>query len=738
MKPAQETNRAGGESKGYQFGTFKGVFTPSILTILGVVMYLRIGWVLGNVGLPKTLLIVTMSTAITFITGLSLSALATNRKVEGGGAYFIISRALGIEAGAAVGIPLFFAQALGIAFYIAGFSESVCAVYDSYDPVQVGVVTLIAITVVAYISADLALKSQLIIMVAIFVSLISFFLGSAPEISLDPSEVPAAEPFWIVFAVFFPAVTGILAGVTMSGDLKNPAKSLPIGTMSAILVGYLVYMVIPIVLSFRLASVDILRHESMNMILKDTARWGMPILLGLWAASLSSAVGSILSAPRTMQALARDKVIPRFLGRGFGKGNDPRIATAFAFVVGLVGILLGDLNVIAPVLSMFFLTSYGLLNVSAGLEELARAPSWRPKFRIPWYVSLIGAFGCFATMFMINAGATFIALFVALGVYFLMERRSIRARWGDMRSGILMLVARNSIYALTKRKTHEGTWKPNLLVLSGAPTKRWYLIELAGAISQDRGFVTVAAVLPPDTPAEKVKSFEDTVSEYLDKKQLPAVVKIYPADNHVEGAKVLTQAYGYGPIKPNTVMMGASEEADHFMEYTQLMRHVNKLSHNLVVVRESDEQPAVSEGKRIDVWWYGPQQNLGLLLALAYLLKSSSAWRGAELVLKTIVNKPEEREELQERQDKFIESVRIQARAEVIVRSMDDIFTNIRSLSDGADLVMMGMRPAEQEESDEEYCSYYESILKNTEGMPPTVLVLAAEEMDHYAIFDAD
>ena len=190
-------------NQGYQFGTFKGVFTPSILTILGVVMYLRLGWVLGNAGLTGTLFIITLSSCITFLTGLSLASLATNMQVKGGGAYYIISRSLGIEAGAAIGFPLYMAQALGISFYIAGFAESVVQVFPILSPTTVGVSTLLALTALAYYSAALALKSQLIIMLAILASLVSFFSdgGTIPEIPAG-TYIPERESFWTVFAVF--------------------------------------------------------------------------------------------------------------------------------------------------------------------------------------------------------------------------------------------------------------------------------------------------------------------------------------------------------------------------------------------------------------------------------------------------------------------------------------------------------------------------------------------------------
>ncbi|MBN1864805.1 MAG: hypothetical protein JW808_07890 [Victivallales bacterium] len=251
--------------RGYKFGTFKGVFTPSVLTILGVIMYLRFGWVLGHVGTAWTLVIVTVSTMVTFVTALSMSSLVTNMKVGGGGAYYIISRSLGLEAGAAIGIPLFFAQALGISFYITGFAESVVGSLANYAPAAasfladnfgnaeaaVGVCALVVLAVLTYISADLTLKTQFLVLTIIISSLVVFFSGSADALGDLGNAAATANPaqttqgilpdkFWMVFSVFFPAVTGIEAGIAMSGDLKDPSKSLPRGTLAAIGASYLV------------------------------------------------------------------------------------------------------------------------------------------------------------------------------------------------------------------------------------------------------------------------------------------------------------------------------------------------------------------------------------------------------------------------------------------------------------------------------------------------------------------
>ena len=277
-------------AKGYGFGTFKGVYTPSLLTILGVIMYLRFGWVLGNVGLAGTLAIVVLSTSITFFTGLSISALATNMRIGGGGAYYMISRSLGVEVGAAVGLPLYFAQALGISFYIAGFAESVNQLYPQFAIPVIGVFTLIALTVLAYVSADLALKSQFFILLVIVASLISFFFGEPLAVqSIDPQSVPDKESFWVVFAVFFPAVTGIEAGVAMSGDLKNPSRSLPLGTLGAIATGFAVYITIPIFLGKMVQQNELLLMNP--LIMQEVAVYGGLIICGVWGA-MAGKVGS--------------------------------------------------------------------------------------------------------------------------------------------------------------------------------------------------------------------------------------------------------------------------------------------------------------------------------------------------------------------------------------------------------------------------------------------------------------
>lgn len=742
MSPENSEKKVKGKaaaSRGYGFGTFKGVFTPSILTILGVIMYLRFGWVLGNLGLTATLVIVVMATSITLLTALSFSALATNTRVGGGGAYWMISRTLGPEAGAAVGIPLYFAKALGIAFYIAGFSEAFVGVVPIVHPQLVGVVTLLALTALAYKSADLALKSQFFILGAIVVSLVSFFMGrplEAPEAAEGTRAVFQAASFWVVFAIFFPAVTGVEAGLDMSGDLKNPGKSLPWGTLAAIVVSLGVYLAIPIFLAHTVSDRHLLVTDSLVMV--KVAKVGFLVVLGIWGATLSSAMGSILGAPRVLQAMARDRILPPIVGKGYGARQDPRIATMISFGIALVAILLGDLNAIAPILSMFFLISYGLLNLCAAFEGMVASPSWRPKFKVHWGFSLLGAVGCFAAMFMIDAGSTLVALGITGIVFYLMQRRALHSQWGDMRYGLHMLFARYAVYSMMQRCVDERNWKPNLLVLSGSPTSRWHLIQLANAITHDNGFLTVAAVVPANavTTRERIESLQDNIKAYLHKRDVEAIVKVHRDTDFYTGAWTLIRTYGFGPIVPNTILLGASGREENMSDFAALLMQVHRVRKNLVLVREGNNADEHVRCACVDIWWGGKTPNAALMLAFAYCIHRSEGWGKTRLNLKLIAHEDRaerERENLQ----RFLNAARIEAGYEILINNGRPPLDIIREGSAKANMVFLGMRPPRDDESPESYGKYFLDLQRRLDFAAPTVFVLSAEHMDFKKIFES-
>lgn len=715
-------------SKHTGLGTFGGVFTPSILTILGVIMYLRFGWVVGNVGLIGTLVIVTLSTSITFLTALSISAIATDQRVRTGGAYYMISRSLGIESGGAIGIPLYLAQALSVALYTVGFAESLVEVFPMLDFKAVGLITTALVAVIAMISAQVAIKAQYFIMFGIVLSLLSLFFGSAIEpTTIEMTGVPErqSESFWVVFAVFFPAVTGIMAGVNMSGDLKNPGKSIPRGTFAAVATGYVIYMVLPIVLANR-ADAQTLVDDP--FIMRRISLWGDALFVGVWGATLSSALGSILGAPRILQALARDGALPKWLswlGKGSGQDDSPRVGTIITLVVALVAVWFGDLNLIAPVLTMFFLTTYGVLNVTAGLERLLGSPSYRPRFKVHWSLSLLGAIGCLSVMFLINAVATVVAFAFITLIFFWLQRREIKTAWGDIRNGLWISMIRAALMRVDVDKT-DKSWRPHPLVFSGAPTKRWHLIDFASGLTHNKSILTVAMILTAkDLARTRQKSMEQHLRTFLVKRGVQGLVRVLPAPDPVTGVTQLVSAYGMGGLVPNTVILGNSETPDTLQPYCEMITRIYEQQRNVLIV---NHQAGIGFGnrKRIDIWWGGLKGNGSLMMILAYLLHTSHAWWNAEVHVKMMVSDPKAYEPTRNNLTEVVESMRTNAKAEVILaegRSFDEV---LHTSSQSADLIFLGL-PKPDETAD--FTAYFQGAQQRIKDLPTTVLVLAAEEI---------
>ena len=722
--PSAETvvpGRPGGLS------TFGGVFTPSILTILGVIMYLRFGWVVGNVGLAGTLMIVTLATGITFLTALSIAEIATDQHVRIGGAYYMISRSLGLESGGAVGIPLYVAQALSVSLYTVGFAESVVKAFPQFDEKLVGIVTTIGVAVLALKSAKAAIKAQYVIMTAIAISLVCLLFGQPIEntqVEIWGASPARSESFWVVFAVFFPAVTGIMAGVNMSGDLKDPGRSIPRGTLAAVGVGYLIYMGLPILLASRADAATLIEDP---LVMRKISIWGDSILLGVWGATLSSAVGSILGAPRVLQALARDGVLPRpfrWLGKGSGPDDEPRVGTVVTLGVALVAVWFGDLNLIAPILTMFFLTTYGVLNVAAGLERFLGSPSFRPTFKVHWSVSLAGAIGCFAVMFLINAGATAVAFVCVLAIFVWLERREMRSAWGDVRRGVWMAITRAGLLRLTSA-TDSKNWRPHLLVFSGAPTRRWHLIDMANSLTHNRGVLTVSTVLPEASVSqERQSSMESTIREYLLDRGVESLVRVVTAPDPFAGIERLIGYYGLGSVVPNTLILGDSTRTEHRDKYCDTIRLAHEAQRNVLVVKEGPD--GFGDRRQIDVWWGGLKANGSLMMILAYLLRTSLSWRGADVTVKMVVPSEDAAQGVRRNLESIIARSRTHAGFEVMIqgdRSFDQI---LRESSADSDAVFVGL--AEPTVVDD-FRDYYERVQERTEGLPTTVFVLAAEDL---------
>lgn len=702
-----------------RLGTFLGVFTPTVLTILGVIMYLRLGWVVGTAGLGGALAIILFANVITIITALSLSSLATNMHVGIGGAYYIISRSLGLEAGGAIGIPLYLSQTLSLTLYAYGLAESMRFVWPGVPvPLFAGLI-VIGVSAIAARSTELALKLQLPIMVCIALSLVSLFVGvewSGPQVPIIGTFEGAS--FWMVFAVFFPAVTGILAGVSMSGDLADPGFSIPWGVISAVAVGAAVYLAVPFALANGAPTAELMGN---SLVWTDIASVSWLVMPGLFGAILSSALGSILAAPRTLQALANDRLAPAVLGRTDPKTGEPIIALYLSGGVALAAVLLGDLNAVASVLTMFFLTTYGTLNLVAGLEALVGDPSFRPRLKVPWLVSFVGAAGCMVAILAINPLAGTVAIVIEAFIFWFLSRRALQATWGDVRTGLWHAMARYALLQLRTSRPEPRNWRPHILVFTGDMTRNVPMVRLASALNQERGIVTVSTLLEGDIEdfdfAQQIVARNQRV---LEEEGILAFCEVAAVSDIDAGTVTVSQANGFAGLSSNTVMFGwPGEDPDRLGRLLGLARRMEGLGKCTLMFRP---QPVRDVELRQDVvvWWKGREHNGDLMLLLAHLLSLDSLWRDARVVLKTVAADDEEASLRAEEFRSMLEDIRIKAHVSVVVRpagaSVADV---IRSESQAARLVFLGMVPPPV--GGERAAA--EGLLDLLRGLPTTVLV---------------
>ena len=707
-KPNSEINRG-------TLGTFAGVFTPSILTILGIILFLRLGYVVGNAGLAYALIILALANGISVLTTFSLSAIATNLKVKGGGDYYLISRTLGLEFGGAIGIVLFLAQSVSIAFYCIGFGEVLArtlALQGAYDTQIIAAAAVGFLFIFAWLGADWATRFQYVVMAILAAALLSFFIGgiakwdnallvrnwTAPESGLG---------FWVIFAIFFPAVTGFTQGVSMSGDLKDAGKSLPQGTFIAVGISIVVYFLAAIVFAAALPA-ETLMSEYGSM--KRVSAVAFLIRAGVIAATLSSAMASFLGAPRILQSLSGDRIFPFLLpfAKGSGSTQNPRR-----------GVLI----------------SYGLLNYATYFEARADSPSFRPRFR--WYdkrLSLAGALACLAVMLAINVAAGVAAMAILFGIYQYLKNTSGPARWADSRRSYHLQQIRTHLLAATEAPEHPRDWRPQLLVFSDDPHRRQHLLQFAEWLEGDTGFVTVVRILEGEG-AKMLKLREEAENELRKdiagsaSEAFPLVIAI---PSLIQGIHTLVQAYGIGPLKVNTILLNWFEREPNKnlgireILYGRRIKTAFRLGCNIIVLNASENEwnklkKVPSEKRRIDVWWWDDASS-HLMLLLAYLTTRDKDWQTAKIrILAPSADHPTEESMADFRRQ--LEDARIEAEPEMVFNAK---MSNVIAYSKDASLVFLPFRLKGNQPLDP-FDNPVETILS---GLPITALVLASEDIE--------
>lgn len=634
------------------FGTFAGVFTPTLLTILGVIMYLRLPWTVGNAGLLGGITIILLANGITAATGLSLSSIATNTRMGAGGPYAIISRSLGFEIGGSIGVPLYLSQALAVAMYIFGFREGWLWIYPDHPPILVDLGIFAVVLAIAYLSASLAFKIQYLVMAVIAASLV-LILGNlevwrSPAMPTlwgaypgSPENGFSGTDFWAVFAVFFPAATGVMAGANMSGELRDPRRAIPVGTLAAIGLSLVIYVVLA-VWSAKAASTDEL--VSNYTIMLDRSLWGPGVLAGLLGATFSSALTSLVGAPRILAALARDRIIPRGHWLDHLSGGEPRRAMLVTGAIVLAGLLLRDLNLIAPLITMFFLITYMVINVVLLAESSLGLMSFRPTMRLPRVIPLVGALGCLFAMFIINATFSLISVGVVIGIYFSIVWHGATPRSGTVRSGIFVAFAEWAAQKVIELDMGaRRAWKPSVLmpVIDPATIRGEFglLVDLCGR----EGSLKFLGLATRDTVADLQPRFQSVCASFQ-KNGVMATSSIVDSAGFVEGTLTGLQALGSAFFKPNILLLNLPSDTSRHDDFAQLVREAKRLEIGVLLVA-LHEKAGLGMAKVVNIWVpprspaepiadYLRANNLNLALLMA--IRLAKAWR-AQLNIITVV-----------------------------------------------------------------------------------------------------
>ena len=745
---------ATGESSAQaRFGMFGGVFTPCVLTILGVIMFMRTGFVAGHTGLWLGLAILLISKSITTLTTLSLSAIASNTRVKAGGLYYMVSRALGPDFGGSIGLTLFLAQAVSVAFYTIGFTEALMDVVTPLFGGEQGVRELIAhfrlsqitATVVTaglfaltFRGADLVIKVQYGVLAVLLLAVASFLVGgglqfdSARFADNSMPEFTDGMSFWVAFAIFFPATTGISAGANMSGDLKSPARALPAGTLLAILFTAVIY-VAQLVLCVGASPRSALKGSAF-LALQEMSVFGPLIVLGVFAATLSSALGSFLGAPRILQAIGKDRLLRplTFFGKGSGATNEPRRATVLSFGIAVAVIWAGDLNAVAEVISMFFLIAYGMINLSAFVESKGANPSFRPQFRFfHWSLALAGAVGCGVAMVKINETYALLAFGVVGVIYFYLRKKDIQTTWGDAKRGYVFQATRNNLLYLEQNPPDPKNWRPILVAITEDPKRDRQLLRVGAWLESERGLYTVAHV--SERPAEDqparlrfARRARAELREQLDADAIAAFVEAAGVRELDEGLFLFMQSYSVGGLWPNTVALAlpSGEIAEIRTRFLRMMDVLVRFDLNLAVLKPGDM--TLSKKRRtIDLWWRG-YKNGSLMAMFAYLVSLDDSWQDAQIRIMRIVRDVQEEQEAHRELGELKGRARIGATIEVIRSDRPPLELILERSGGTADLVFLGMAAA----SGEEFRGFLEAVGPTLERLPTTVLIASNGEAD--------
>jgi amino acid transporter len=663
-----------------KFGTAP-VFFTAISTILGAILFLRFGYAVGTVGFWGVIFIILLGHLVTIPTAFAISELATNKRVEGGGEYFIISRSFGLNIGATIGIALYLSQAISVAFYVIAFTEAFEFFFNWMQESQnielprqvISIPAMIGLSLlIVKKGANLGVKALYIVVAILFVSLLLFFLGSTEygffsEFDLKSAQFRNTESFFLVFAIVFPAFTGMTAGVGLSGDLKNPSKSIPLGTSLATITGMIIYVCIAWKLAFSASSEDLIEHQLIMSRIAIGGFWIIPI--GLAASTISSAIGSVMVAPRTLQALAVDQSFPSkginaWLSQGRVRDGEPINATLVTCGIAMVFVVLGNVNAVAGIISMFFMVTYGSLCLISFLNHFGSAPSYRPSFRSRWYFSLTGFVISLWIMFKINTSYAFLSIVLMTLMYLFINA------WHRERQGLESIFL-NTIYQLNRNlqvflqkgrsKRRQREWRPSAICISKDSFKRDAAFKLLNWISYKYGFGTYLHRIEGYYSKNTFKQSERELSELIrnfDDVENHVYVDTIISPSYTSAIAQAIQLPGIAGMENNMIIFEFDKENPvNLSDIIENFALAHAGNFDFCILATSSKK--IRYKGDIHVWIKSSDTgNANLMILLSFIIAGHPDWRKAGIKIFDIC-KPDQIAETRKRREELVVSGRL-------------------------------------------------------------------------------
>lgn len=702
-------------SKG--FGTAP-VFFTAISTILGAILFLRFGYAVGTLGFMGTLMVVILGHAVTIPTALAISEIATNFKVEGGGEYFIMSRSFGLNIGATIGIALFLSQAVSVAFYVIAFTEAFDPLFRMFhahfgyelprQAVSLPAMGLLALLMLTK-GANMGVKALYVVVAILFFSLAMFFIGTTEysqgyDASGIFSDFRNGNEFFLVFAIIFPAFTGMTAGVGLSGDLSKPRKSIPLGTTAATFAGLLMYVLIIYKLTISASPGDLTGDQLIMARIATYGSWVIP--LGLAASTISSALGSIMVAPRTLQALALDRAFPIkavnvFFAKGVPGTQEPKNASILVILIAVVFVALGDVNAVAQIISMFFMVTYGSLNLISFLNHFGADPSYRPSFKSRWYFSLIGFVLSLWLMFKMNTPYALGAITIMTLIYlYINHYHKDRKGLQELFKGALFQLNRNlQVFLQKSKKNLSGdSWRPSAICVSRDSMKREDAFELLTWISHNHGFGAYIHLIEgyfSRAMNEQSKEILQELIQKSDKRHSNVYIDTIISPSYTSAIAQIIQLPGISGMENNMVIFEFFK--DNPVNLSQITDNFNLVragDYDVCILGSSQRKDRFEEG--IHVWIQSTDaDNANLMILLSYIIIEHPAWHKGRIKIFSIA-KADEKQEAENKLRHLIETGRLPIspkNIEIITR-LEEVSSKsiINKKSKDAGLTIIGFR----------------------------------------------